>query len=177
MQKYKPSPLSRTLTPLQIRHGTETCQLLSDQVNFVRRVASLCGKDYEAYATRNLSFLAKEDDAHRFASLAGGCYAMPMRIETSLRQVCTLANISPPVLAGDDVHVKWKAHCVQGCHTPQLAAAMQPLVKAWTETVETVQRLMREADDSGEYSDLSAYSSSEESGDVDSTSSEADDDD
>lgn len=152
--------LATKLLPKNITTAREKCTVIKDGIKFCQRVTTLKQSEYEQFMTRNLSFLQSEEEQLRFSAIAGNCYGLLDRIETYMSSVCKVAERPVPPSVDPAVKTMWKSHCVQGRYTEGLAAALNEPLKKWIASVEQVQKTLAEADDTGEYSDLSAYSSS-----------------
>ena len=160
---FKPHGLASKLTPARIDPARKECASVLGSVEFAEQVVSLANEDYQAYITRNLHFIKGTDDAiATFAANAANAYGVIDRIEERLASVASVVEQRPPARVDAPTRSMWKSHCVQGKFTAELAPSLRGKLKEWRATTLEYQRLLACADDAGEYSDLSAYSSSED---------------
>lgn len=177
MPSTNPHPLAARLVLAEIDDARRACAYVTDAISFALRVTNLSKKDYEAYITRNITFLAENEDTSKFTQFAGGCYSLIDKVESSMSAVAKLAEYkNVPQALDAPTRSMWKSHCIQGIYTPELASSLCRKLDEWKVAIAHCVEIINQADNSGEYSDISAYSSSDEedSDDEENSSSSSD---
>ena len=164
--------LALFLTPHVINKTKKNLENTKEAISFMSVFLNVTNAEYESIQSRKIRNVSNHKLINQHASWCNDLIDYIMYV---LEDECKTLKQEFNIKLKDSLKTRWSKYCL-GTRDTSLRADFSPIISDFEKLCTKLLDLAREADDTGEYSDYSAYSNDDDDDDDDDDSEEDDDD-